>query len=212
MSNISVSDSETDSVSSIHSNDEDPSYEITNEDRRIELSDKADDLPRSKRARTQTNRLGVEKGTGHNTFFENLLSQQASIDSAPEKSNGIVVHATTDGEKAPPRSNNSSIHDLLQILMVKINSIEDYLIKLDIKLDNLATDGLAVQTSNRKVSSEIDISILKPLGLPARSSKELIQLENNLEKSAFREKLVSPYNSIQIVYTLKFCFQSHDNI
>lgn len=55
MSNISVSDSETDSVSSIHSNDEDPSYEITNEDRRIELSDKADDLPRSKRARTQTN-------------------------------------------------------------------------------------------------------------------------------------------------------------
>lgn len=111
----------------------------------------------------------------HNAFFEKLG------DVLPEKDNGTLVNTSQCNESASLNSNDP----IFRLLIKKMNAIEDFLIKISVKLDNLRR----YERSNKK-SCEIDISELKALGLPAESEPDIEKLEENLKDADFKQKLV----------------------
>lgn len=133
-----------------------------------------------------TNQIGTRQfSEDHNAFFENALTKSPTIDLSQTESNGLVNVSCRENTT---QIASDTTNEMLRALMVKMNSIEDFLIKINVKLDFVRQEK--VQTS-KKNSSEIDISTLKQLGLPAESAENVDQLEENLKDDNFKDKLVS---------------------
>lgn len=84
--------------------------------------------------------------------------------------------------------------------MAKISSIEDFMIELHVKLDNIRQNGRTSNKTGSSESKEIDISELKVLGLPAESEADIEKLEENLKNEEYKKKLVS--NFIRFLVTI----------
>lgn len=83
--------------------------------------------------------------------------------------------------------------EMNRLILKKIDAMENYVIKLNIKIDNLRDQELTMPNT----PAEIDIALLNEMGLPAESASELNKLEKSLRKSAeFKAKLVSIVESI----------------
>lgn len=123
----------------------------------------------------------------HNAFIENLLLRSNSDSSTQEDNNGTSVHTSNNAERTS-QSSSDQTNRLLQVLLNKIDGIEDFLIKVNVKLDNIHQNE---RHSNKNQPTEIDISELKELRLPAESASDIEKLEENLKIKDFREKLVS---------------------
>lgn len=127
----------------------------------------------------------------HNAFFENILQKSNTHDLPQEKSNDSLVHHDRMDSKSDENNSQSSCDttdQLLRVLMAKIESIEDFLIRLLVKVDNCVDTRRNGRTSNK--NPEIDISELKVLGLPAESQTDIEKLEDNLKNEDFKKKLV----------------------
>lgn len=104
------------------------------------------------------------------------------------------------------QSSSDTTEQLLRVLMVKMDSMENTLIKLLVKVDNYANTRQNDRTSNRNSPGEIDISALKVLGLPAESQKEIDKLEDNLKNEVFKQKLVSQIGFHFELFTIQLAF------
>lgn len=109
--------------------------------------------------------------------------------SSPEKNNGgatCVSVDTTNCVQITSQNSNGQTNQLLRLLLDKINGLEDFMIKMYAKLDNIQQN----EPSNERASTEIDISLLNALGLPAESASGIEKLEENLKTEDFKLKLV----------------------
>lgn len=139
----------------------------------------------------KTNHFGTRKSAeNHNEFFEKMLQNPDVEPSTQEKNNGTLIH-TSNQEKNTSQSSiehlSNDTNQMLHLLLNKVNAIEDFLIKITVKLDN-ARDNPRLSKENQR--NEIDISELKDLGLPAESASQIEKLETNLKLDDFRKKLV----------------------
>lgn len=113
----------------------------------------------------------------------------SSHDSIQEENNDTLVHTST-GEK---NTSQSSSDQLLRLMLHKMDAFENFMIRMDIKLDNVCQNFNTRRNerfSDGNQSTEIDISELKKLGIPAESESDMKKLEENLKIEDFRKKLV----------------------
>lgn len=78
-------------------------------------------------------------------------------------------------------------------MMGKISSLEDFMIEIHLKLDNICQNGQKSKKNGLNENCEIDIGALKVLGLPAESESDIDKLEENLKDEEFKQKLVSNF-------------------
>lgn len=100
--------------------------------------------------------------------------------------------ATQDSVTVASTSTDSlSSVELIKSIYRKIDAIENFLISLSVKVDNLR-DGSKPDSP----IGVVDIAVLAENGLPADSLTELEKLENSLKNSQeFKTNLVSTENS-----------------
>lgn len=99
-----------------------------------------------------------------------------------------MTHNKDNGSLASTSKCVENDNDFKRLMLAKIGAIEDFLIKIDVKLDNLRQNNRT--TNQKKSTNEIDIGLLKALGLPAESESDVEKLEENLKNDEFRLKLV----------------------
>lgn len=85
-------------------------------------------------------------------------------------------------------SNITNTDEMLQIMLRKLNALEDFMIKFDVKLDCMRTND---RRTPQNLPVEIDMSELKSLGLPAEFKEDIEKLEANMKNDDFKQKLVS---------------------
>lgn len=129
--------------------------------------------------RKKPNRLGTRESSDHNSFFERIHSISTSHDvSHSSEGNGTA----TCGQNTTQNAN-----DMMRQMINKMDGIEDFMIKILVKLDNLCSNP--IRKSNQ-ISTEIDISALLTLDLPAECEADMQKLEENLKSDDFKQKLV----------------------
>lgn len=85
-------------------------------------------------------------------------------------------------------SNITNTDEMLQIMLKKLNALEDFMIIFDVKLDYMSKND---RRTPQNLSVEIDMSELKSLGLPAEFKEDIEKLEANMKNDDFKQKLVS---------------------
>lgn len=128
----------------------------------------------------------------HNSFLEEIVSNSSQNDISQEKKFETFVQIHTEcicGEKTTRNSDDVTVQ-LLQAVMTKVSCMQETIIKLATKLDNLYHPN-GQRSKNKKSSVEIDISDLNALGLPAESLEDLETQEANLKNMDYKTKLVS---------------------
>lgn len=70
----------------------------------------------------------------------------------------------------------------------RMNGLEDLMIKMIVKLDNLCANSF--KKSNKNAPQEIDVTNLNTLGVPAESETDIQKLEENMKIDEFKQKLV----------------------
>lgn len=201
-------------ISSDTSNDSDTSYEMVENDD-SETSDKDLEIPtrksknkkrngpiindagRSKRARKSPSRHGNE-GSNYNNLISTLSS--ASTSSTVENSAKQIVQnddnvvIIIDSPQTPVNNPSENVsHDLFQLVLKKLDAIENFLIKLDVKVNVMdqIRPRAGENVSDVTRLGVISLGELKTLGLPAQSEVELDQLEAKIDDNAeFRENFV----------------------
>lgn len=161
--------------------------------------------------RKQTDRFGERNNSeNYNGFLENIHRLGSSSHGATqEESNGILVN-TLNRDENQLKSSSDQTNQFLQLLLTKIDAIENFLIGIKVQLDNTSHNE---RLSNNNQPTEIDIGELQKLGLPAESGSDIKKLEENLKNEDFRTKLVSKlmtlsyqFKLIKIVSLLSFLF------
>lgn len=97
-------------------------------------------------------------------------------------------------EKNTSQSSSDQTNQILRLLLNKVDAIEDFLIKINVKLDNNdvhRNDRRNGRLSNGNQPTEIDISELKTFGLPAESASDIEKLDENLKIEDFKKNLVN---------------------
>lgn len=102
-------------------------------------------------------------------------------------------NCSTFGNEGSNYCNEIELLKLVKLLLKKVDALEDYVIKLDIKIDNLR--GNFSTTSNSQAVPKlgvVDLDQLTDIGLPVESETELQKLDTSLKTDKdFKMKLVS---------------------
>lgn len=89
-------------------------------------------------------------------------------------------------------SSTHSSTQLLEMIFKKCDAIEDFLIRLNVKIDALRDMPLPASGALRSALGSVDVNSLKELGLPSGSKLDLDRLEENLKNDLeFKGRLVS---------------------
>lgn len=118
------------------------------------------------------------------TDIVTLMNDSTSIDLSQSVLESILVVNSS--------KNENDYHALLEMILKKVDAIEDHLIKLDVRIANVTNDKS--RTSCSSDLGSIDKDELREFGLPVRTESELNKLDTNLESNdSFRAKLVSQF-------------------
>lgn len=122
----------------------------------------------------------------------NQPDSQAESRSEPTNDTAIAAVIGDISDKANSTSKNNAIVDqldtreILRIIYGKVDAIEDFLIKLSAKMDNLRTDPIA-----KSPVGFVDLDVLKLFELPTDTEKDLDKIESKLKNEPeFKKKLV----------------------
>lgn len=148
-------------------------------------------MQRPNRKRAKPNHFGVQD-TNYNIFFDDddtheqnqLQSDSAHSDAPSSLIKSIQNHGTID---------NGKCYELLKLLLKKTDTIENHLIKIDVKINHLDSK----QLDTRKVIKlgNVDMDQLRQFGLPSDSEAELESLNTKMKTDIeFRGKLVSYFS------------------
>lgn len=99
----------------------------------------------------------------------------------------LSTHNTCDrnGSQNSRLSNITNTDEMLQIMLRKLNALEDFMIIFD---DYMSKHE---RRTPQNLSVEIDMSELKSLGLPAEFAEDIEKLEAYMKNDDFKQKLVS---------------------
>lgn len=120
----------------------------------------------------------------HNAFFESALAHDENQS----------IHQSIDViNNTEPTQIDSTIAEYFRSISTKINAIEDFLIKLMVKVDDIATKSPFEYAKQKK---EVDKSALIQFKLPAESVSDLDHVEQLLkENGTSKEELVSIFSN-----------------
>lgn len=153
-----------------------------------------------------TNRYGSRDSSGnYDEFMEKLAIPEKSNTQAEASTAADIVTLINDSTSIDLSQStlesilvvNGSTNEndnlaLLQMILKKVDAIEDHLIKLDVRIAYATNDKS--RTSCSSDLGSIDKDELREFGLPARTESELKKLDRNLESNdSFRAKLVSQF-------------------
>lgn len=168
-------------------------------------------MPATKRIRTVTNRYGSRDSSGNydeimesldipekeksNTQAQAQASSSADIATLVNDSTSIDLSQSTLESIFVVNSstNENDNYALLQMILKKVDAIEDHLIKLDVRIANVTNDKSRTSSDLRSIDKDEQ----REFGLPVRTESELKKLDTNLESNdSFRDKLVSQFQFI----------------
>lgn len=145
------------------------------------LDDQTDKRPLRKKMKTE--RFGTNE-PNYNDFIDELNKLESA--NATTKTTSTPTKDTFD-------NGNGNGARLMKLLLKKIEGIENYLIKLDVKLDHMVSKP----SKAGKVTelAYIDMEQLRQFGLPVESESELENLDEKLKTDIdFKTKLVSYFS------------------
>lgn len=153
----------------------------------------------------------------NNALDKNVITKTIHDASLNEEINGVLEHNSSSFAKHASKETNEAILSMLQKLIVKFSAMEDFMIRLSIKIDMIRQNDLQSERVSKDKYIAIDISQLTELGLPAESQETVEKLEEDLKNAEFKSKLASYQNNHSIFelstyksHTLQLCqfFQS----
>lgn len=118
--------------------------------------------------------------SGSNTQIDDSHSSPTLIRTTTTKTSSQTTSSSSSSEQ--------TTDELLRLLLFKVDAIENYLIKLDVKMDHFRSSG---PVSEEATSGMADMGKLRELGLPVEDLIGLQQLEQRLKENGFKSKLVS---------------------
>lgn len=152
------------------------------------------DVGRSKRARKSPSRHG-NKDSNYNDLISTLSSSSTSstVESSPKQivQNEEYVYIINDSPQSPINNPKENVApDLLQLILKKLDTIENFLIRLDVKVNVM--DGIRPRENVSDRLGVINLNDLKSIGLPVSDCDGLNQLEQKInDNGEFRTKFVS---------------------
>lgn len=175
--------------------------------------DQSGDNPAAKRTRKIPDRFGVQtESSDYNEMFSALAKNAEENSQSNEKTSPDQNDISVEGESSDSIVLNKTIdlnrdkykqmdvmnhHDLLKLIFRKVDAIENHLIELHVRIDQMPN----VPAMEVEQTGVIDVDVLKKLGLPSNSQSELNELEDKLKNNeVFKEELVSDCYSFFLVY------------
>lgn len=108
-------------------------------------------------------------------------------------------HQTKTGDSGSYSKPESDLFRIVKKILYKIDAIEDYLIKLDVRMEKLSRDH------NDSTHGIIDMTELKLLSLPADSLESLANFERKLkDDERYKSKLVRYFRNYIFENILNF--------
>lgn len=146
-----------------------------------------------------------EDENNYNDIFEEINSD---VNREVEQIRSKISHSPANDDTVNvEKSQEAATADVIEVLEVnfdsvqflkkifrKIDAIEDHLIQLDVKLENLfnGSQQAGLLSPSQKSVGTINMANLKQLGLPAETQLDLDKLEQNLKNdSKFLSEIVS---------------------
>lgn len=155
--------------------------------------------------------MGTRESTDNfNSLIEGIISSSPPSDS-DRASSPITLSDVSNSDKSNAtittlETSASSSDDLLKLILFKVDAIENYLIKLDVKIDIFRSP---TGSSGERISGMADMGKLRELGLPADDLVSLQQLEQKLKEDEFKSKLVIE-NTFKFIYQLNMSSCSYN--
>lgn len=121
----------------------------------------------------------TENSIDHNSFFENLISTEPELE---------AENMRLDTGMKPNSDTQMNTDRLLKLILSKINVMQQQLIKLEVKIDNIPNQEI------HEAKRVIDMVKLNNLGLPVKTGTQLDSLEANLKEEIKRNEIVSIFH------------------
>lgn len=156
---------------------------------------------------------------GKGAFDEDDCSRVGEPDdSRSAKSNAITKTTSTQSEEKCDKGNCCCV-ELLKHLVAKTDAIENHIIKLNVKINNLDTTSPTTRNTAVKLG-HIDINELSQFGMPLDSETKLQGVNEKLKNdNGFKIKLVNCFSffiylrkSSEAIYLYLFIFDIHFSV
>lgn len=128
----------------------------------------------------------TESSINHNSFFECLESLNTDPDLRQSELERSFTNFEEFEENGLVNKENSINTDtqLLKMVISKLSAMQDQLIRLEVKMDNVRGNG------PKTAHGRVDMAKLSKLKLPVNSASGLNSLEKDLEEDVKRNEIV----------------------